>query len=84
MYYIELTDTFSGEANYSWVHRFLVRAQTPLGAIRKVTRHTGHPARKEYDTGDLIRYNVPNACMCYFSIYVEEGERENYTNTVHL
>ena len=66
MYYIEMTDTFNGEANYSWCHRFLVNARTPLGAIRKVTKETGYPARKEYDTGDLIRYKVPNACMCYF------------------
>lgn len=84
MYYIELTDTFGGEANYSWVKRFLVSAKTPLGAIRKVTRHTGHPARKEYDTGDLIRYNVPSACMCYFSIYAEEGEKEHYKDTIQL
>ena len=26
MYFVEMTDTFGGEANYSWVNRFLVNA----------------------------------------------------------
>lgn len=83
MYYIEMTDTFGGEANYSWVHHFMVSAKTPLGAIRKVTRHTGYPARKAYDTGDLIRYNVPNACICYFLTAAAEGQ-EYYINALQL
>lgn len=72
MYYVEMTDVFGGEANYSWVHRFLVKASTPLGAIRKVTAHTGHPARKAWDTGDTVRYNVPGACICYFVTWLDE------------
>ncbi len=27
-YFIEMTDTFGGEANYCWVHRFIVSAST--------------------------------------------------------
>jgi len=40
-YFIEMTDTFSGEANYCWVNRFIVSASTPRGAMRRVTARTG-------------------------------------------
>lgn len=35
-YFIEQTDTFGGEANYSWVRRYIVLAKTERGAMRKV------------------------------------------------
>lgn len=31
IYSVEYTDTFSGEANYSWVKRHEFKARTPLG-----------------------------------------------------
>lgn len=84
MYYVEMTDVFGGEANYSWLHRFLVKASTPLGAIRKVTKETGYPARKVWDTGDTIRYNVPHTCICYFVSYSEGEEEKQYSTIKHL
>lgn len=79
-YYIEMTDTFGGEANYSWVNRFLVTASSELGAIRKVTRETGYPARKEYEG----RYRVPKACIVYFVDMAEGHEAERYSNVKTL
>lgn len=35
-FYVEYTDLFGGERNYSWVNRFKVWASTPMGAVRKV------------------------------------------------
>lgn len=35
-FYVEYTDLFGGERNYSWVNRFKVLASTPMGAVRKV------------------------------------------------
>lgn len=35
-YFIEMTDTFGGDANYCWVNRFIVSASTPRGAMRRV------------------------------------------------
>lgn len=46
LFFVEMTDTYGEEANYSWVSRFMVSASTMLGAIGKVTRETGHYARK--------------------------------------
>ena len=37
-YFVELTDTFGGEANYSWVNRYKVVASSFNGAIRKVSK----------------------------------------------
>ena len=28
IYFVEVTDTFGGEVNYSWVRRYLVRAKS--------------------------------------------------------
>jgi hypothetical protein len=45
-YQVTYTDTFSGEANFCWVNRFEVQANTLRGAIRKAKAHlnlTGWP-----------------------------------------
>ena len=36
-YYIEVTDTFGGEANYCWVKRFTVESSSFQGAIAKLS-----------------------------------------------
>ena len=65
-YQIEITDTFGGEANYSWAKRFTVLANTYRGAINKVSRQTGYSFRKEWDSGDCVRYTAVHACVCAF------------------
>ena len=70
IYFAELTDTFGGDANYSWVRRFNIRANTIQGAISKLARETGYSFKKDFDTGDLTRYNAKGACICAF---IEEG-----------
>lgn len=40
-YFVEVTDTFGGEANYSWVKRLKVKANTMRGAVNKVSRDSG-------------------------------------------
>ncbi len=74
-YFIEMTDTFAGEANYCWVNRFLVKASSERGAISKVTRKTGYHARKEYEG----RYRVPGACIVYFVNDAQGDETEQYS-----
>ena len=78
LYFVEMTDTYGGEANYSWVNRFLVKASSELGAIRKVTRKTGYPARKQYEG----RYRVPNACITYFIQWSEHGDEANHYSRI--
>lgn len=63
---IEVTDTFGGEANYSWVRRYSIKAKTLRGAINKFAREYGAGWKKSYDTGDLARFDLRNSCVCAF------------------
>ena len=76
LYFFELTDTFGGEANYSWVKRFKVEAKSINGAIRKVSADCGFQGRLMVDCkGELSRWNVKGAPLCIFgSEYDNEGE----------
>ena len=68
IYFVEVTDTFGGEANYSWVKRFKVHANTERGAMRKVARNMGFGGgtSRDWDTGDIARWVWKRACVCAF------------------
>ena len=83
-YFVEMTDTYGGESNYSWVNRFLVRAVSMRGAISKVTRETGYHARVDYKYGDMARYDATSACICYFVSEATGQESEIYSRIVTL
>ena len=73
-YFIEMTDTFSGEANYCWVNRFIVSASTPRGAMRRVCTRTGDKVRSV--GGD--RWDSTRGCVCYFVEWVDAAEVADY------
>lgn len=79
IFYVEITDTFGEDANYSWVKRFKVYATSALGAIRKVSTETGLNFRKEWDTGDLSRYDATQCAVCAFLSGYEDQE-EHYSH----
>ena len=67
---IELTDTFGGEANYSWVqrHSFDIDGLTDSQIERKgraLVGLTGVRTNRQ-DYGDMIRWDVQGACVCAF------------------
>lgn len=63
----ELTDTFAGEANYSWVKRGTVKASTPSGAIRAAKRALGITCRHTADIySDLISLRFGSDCIVLF------------------
>lgn len=63
----ELTDTFAGEANYSWVKRGTVKASTPSGAIRAAKRTLGITCRHTCDKySDLLSLRFGQACIVLF------------------
>jgi hypothetical protein len=78
IFFVELTDTFGGEANYSWVTRRLVRATTPMGAARKFARHSGLSVRKVADYGDMVRYDSASGATCMFVSDAEGDEAERF------
>lgn len=67
-WFVELTDTFGGEANYSWVTRVKVQAKTLPHALRRFSKDAGFVGRlrKQWDDGNAIRYDVQGACVCFF------------------
>ena len=77
-YFIEMTDTFGGEANYCWVNRFIVSASTPRGAMRRVCTRTGDSVR---DVGG-DRWDSTRDCVCYFVEWVDAADvqtlKDNY------
>jgi hypothetical protein len=77
-YFAELTDTYGGEANYSWVTRFKLQARTDRGAIQKLAREIGLHFRKAWDSGDCARYDSRSGATCLFLSAWDEN-CENYS-----
>lgn len=64
----EYTDTFGGQANYSWVERGRVKAETELSAVRRVKAElglTGVPC-KRLDYGDTLELVPRGSCTVVF------------------
>ena len=82
-FFVEMTDTFGGEANYCWVKRFIVKATTFKGAIRIVAKETGYSGRikKVWDLGDETRHDVKGACICFLTSYYDG---QDYLGIVRL
>ena len=67
---IELTDTFSGEANYSWIKRATIEAPSTItdrALIRRAKQAVGicGPHRKQLG-GELIALYPLGACIVCF------------------
>lgn len=80
-YNIEITDTFGGEANYSWVKRFKVTANTVRGAVTKLAKLEGSGWRKDWSIDDTTAYLMRGACIiCFVSeVYEDTPPIYNYT-----
>jgi hypothetical protein len=62
LFYIDVTDTFAGEANYSWVTRHIIRASTERGAVNKFSRLSG----MEWRGAGCERYDSKSGATCFF------------------
>jgi hypothetical protein len=72
-YHIEITDTYGGEANYSWVTRYTILANSTHGALCKLAKQYGSGWRLDFDTGGVARYNLKNAAICLFINQVDDN-----------
>ena len=79
MFKIELTDTFGGELNYTWVKRFTVKAKTMQGAICKLSRETGYAFRKNFGDDSGARYDAKNACIAAWAEWNDDGKPHGQT-----
>lgn len=80
LYFVEITDTFGGEANYSWVTRHLVTAATMRGAVWKVSHDSGMNWHCVDSYSDLKRYDSASGATCLFIREAEGDESAKYSN----
>jgi len=78
LFFVELTDTFGGEANYSWVTRRLVRASSIMGAARKFAQHAGLSVHKIDVYGDSARYDSASGATCLFVNHADGDEADRF------
>lgn len=69
-YSVTYTDTFGGEANFCWAHRFEIQAKTMRGAVRKAKAHhlvglTGWPCVTT-DFGNEVQLQPKGLCTILF------------------
>lgn len=84
IFFVEVTDTYAGEANYCWVNRFKVHATTFRGAMRKVSKEMGlTSARINGNYGDMARYDFKDAAICAFVMSYED-QAEQYSRVTSL
>jgi hypothetical protein len=62
LYFIEVTDTYGGEANYSWVTRHLIKGSSIRGAINRFSRLSGLSWRAVGND----RYDSLSGATCLF------------------
>ena len=80
-FFVEITDTFGGEANYSWVTRHKVRASSERGALIRMNRESGLGFRSV----GCNRYDSRSGATCaFFDAWDEEqhGQLQNVCTTL--
>ncbi len=73
LYFIEVTDTFGGEANYSWATRHVIKAKSERGAINTLSRRSGINWHCVDHYDQWTRYDSKSGATCAF---VEEYDPE--------
>ena len=67
-YNFEYTDTFGGEANYCWVDRGTIQANSLKQALRRAKKELGLTGLKgtTHNHGDMIVHRPNNICTILF------------------
>ena len=69
---IEVTDTFSGQANYCWVNRYEITTAgdiSYLALVRRIKSVTGYSGIRgqTYVSGDYVEIRFPARCVVIFA-----------------
>lgn len=79
LFYIEITDTFAGEANYSWVTRHIIKAKSVRGAMARLSRISGINWHCKDRYFDQCRYDSKSGATCAFiQVYDADYHRYNF------
>ncbi|RTL04187.1 hypothetical protein EKK58_11095 [Candidatus Dependentiae bacterium] len=65
-YKIEVTDTFGGEANYSYVSRLTIQAKSLRACVLQLGKETGYNWRFKDNLGECVRYDTTSGLTCAF------------------
>jgi len=65
-YKIEVTDTFGGEANYSYVNRLTIQAKSLRACVLQLGKETGYNWRFKVNLGECVRYDTTSGLTCAF------------------
>ena len=76
-YFVEITDTFAGEANYSWARHFKVTAQDENDVVAKISDEYGLNWIKQWENGEDSRYDSESGLTCFF-ISMYDEDRHHY------
>jgi hypothetical protein len=74
LFFIAVTDTFGGEANYSWITRHIIRASTERGAVNKFSRASGY----EWHGVGCERYDSKSGATCFFISHYDHEAHSQY------
>jgi hypothetical protein len=78
-FFVEVTDTFGDEANYSWVTRHKITASSERGAMRKVGRYSGLSWHCVDKYSDSQRWDSESGATCAFIELFDESTHAHYT-----
>lgn len=81
IYFVEITDVYGGEANYSWVTRHKVKARSMVSAMRRISRSSGLNWRKVTHYGDGARYDSKSGATCAF---ISEWSDDEHGELMHV
>jgi len=81
LFFVEITDTFGGEANYSWVTRHIIRAKSPKGCANALARRSGLNWHCVDNYQDMKRYDSKSGATCAF---IREYDPETDNDCIRL
>jgi hypothetical protein len=76
-FFAEITDTFGGEANYSWVTRHKIAASSVRGALIKLNRDSGLGFRSV----GCDRFDSRSGATCCF---IEPWDEKIHSQVFHV
>lgn len=79
-FFVEITDLYGGEANYSWVTRHKIRAKSRIGAIRRLNKVSGLGFRVKEKWGYYPdKYVSRSGATCAFIVEWDESEHSKHS-----
>jgi hypothetical protein len=75
-FFVEITDTYGGEANYSWVTRHKVRASSVRGALIRINRDSG----LGFHSVGCDRFDSRSGATCAFIDAWDDAQHANLSN----